>query len=130
MNSPERKSRLRRRCVIRIAASVCISATVLFYTCSVDSGRGDWSQQIIHNTSSAAARRPTIRTFFDPLLNHAEQAEQVEVWKRAWIKAGWDARTLGIDDARRHPSYKELIEQIDGLDWCKNVEFQRMCYIR
>ena len=58
-------------------------------------------------------RRPTIYTFYNPLLEDAfvtgmtesGDAALVEEWKTAWWDAGFEPRVLTLEDAKTHPQF-------------------------
>jgi len=73
---------------------------------------------------------PRMHTFFEPAYNQVEKLlEDLEVWKKSWREAGWNAIVLTLEDAKRHHSFEKFRDAFDNADY-KTNEYNRMCFYR
>jgi len=78
-----------------------------------------------HLTQSSTDR-PVMHTFFYSL----EEAEEnvLNLWKKEWTNAGFDAKVLTVEDAKRHPDFemvKNIMEPIHGENG-----YNALCFYR
>jgi len=80
------------------------------------------------------ANLPIINTFVQPLRGEVlliQDLTIIAIWKHAWKQAGWNPRVLSLEDAKKHPDYKEVNEEIRHLSPVMlKSEYQVMCYMR
>ena len=78
-------------------------------------------------------RVPVIYTYFDdiPQWTHEdrlENARQLQEWRRAWEKAGWEPRVISLRDIDREKY--DVDSAIQSIPLGSNKEYDRACYLR
>jgi len=71
-------------------------------------------------------RRPVMHTFYH--LESREEDQVVELWRKEWTNAGFDTRVLTLEDAVRHPAFKEVEGIMETLHGIRSHE--AMCFYR
>ena len=74
----------------------------------------------------------TIHTYYDPVEDVAEgsQRECIEVWKKAWLNAGWNPVISNRFDAAKHPRAAEFSAKADALGVVKHKGYNRARFLR
>lgn len=60
----------------------------------------------------------------------AEQERVVELWRKNWTDAGWDAQVLTEADAKRHPEYEKFRSGFEKLPIKNPKEYEMACFMR
>ena len=90
-------------------------------------------------TTEDGTGKPIIYTFYgtiDPSIKHTGMTDSaderlLQVWKEKWTEAGWDARILNLDDAKRHPRFSEFDEKLQQIPLNgPNEYYNQLCYYR
>jgi hypothetical protein len=111
--------------------------------------KGDVSPVLYHGVKDGSARRAvrsffvekkgysdlsssTIQTFFDaiPGSDSAEQQRQIDIWRNAWMAAGWNAVVNNRFDVARHPMFKEFAAKAKSFPTVNNPAYEFSCYVR
>lgn len=90
------------------------------------------------SSSEGSSNRPRIYTFFEPISQHAKttgmseaaDGRMLELWRRSWTDAGWDAQVLSLDVSRRHPLYNAYFSQLERVSLGPRPSYDRLCYLR
>lgn len=70
-----------------------------------------------------------IYAYHEPLGN-SEADELCGYWLETWQAQGWRPCILGLEDAYRHLSYKDLLVQVAGFPTINSRSFELACYRR
>lgn len=90
-------------------------------------------------TTEDGTGKPIIYTFYgtiDPSIKQTGMTDSaderlLQVWKEKWAEAGWDARILNLDDAKRHPRFSEFDEKLQKIPLNgPNGYYNQLCYYR
>jgi len=65
--------------------------------------------------------RPKIYTFHESVA--PDHDDLLMVWKRKWFEAGWNPVVLTLQNARRHPNYKELMRLLPAGQGARCLEW-------
>jgi len=68
---------------------------------------------------------PIIHTFYEKLI--IGEDDLLEAWKEEWTKAGFEARVLTLEDAKRHPYFKEMEKAVKPMF---QNGYDAMCFYR
>jgi hypothetical protein len=98
---------------------------LLFVSCFTVSGHNNvtTTPSQLQQPEDDSIRRPAMYTYFERIpidrrftdMTDEEDDEMLEFWKSSWTAAGWDPTVLGLDDARRHPSFDQYEHELDAL---------------
>jgi len=69
--------------------------------------------------------RPIMHTFYEK--GGGGQDDLLEVWKDEWEAAGFEAKVLKLEDAKRHPYYEKMEKVISPIF---TEKYNQMCYYR
>ena len=74
-----------------------------------------------------------VHTYFDdiPQWTHndrMESARQLQEWRRAWERAGWQPRVISSRDIDREKY--DVDSAVQGIPLGSNKEYDRACYLR
>ncbi len=88
------------------------------------------------STSTSTGTKPIMYTFYKRKRDKNEETTNgdqalLQLWTDKWTEAGWDARILTTDDAKRHPRFEEFDEKLSQVPLNGNNEdYNRLCYYR
>jgi len=68
---------------------------------------------------------PIMHTFYERLS--VGEDDLLEAWKEEWTKAGFEARVLTLEDAKRHPYFKEMEKVVKPMF---QNGYDAMCFYR
>lgn len=85
----------------------------------------------LYSTLDGNKDRPHIHTFFNYIDDPKVKGDNnlLELWKRAWYEAGWYPVVLTLEDAQRHPMFRDYENAFDSAKNPLNV-YNRMCFYR
>ena len=84
---------------------------------------------------ASSFRKPIMFTFYNPKDPNGRDfiGDQalLQFWTEKWNEAGWDARILTLDDAKKHPRFDEFEEKLNGVPLNgMNEVYNRLCFYR
>ena len=97
------------------------------------------NKRSLYHVTKDGTDKPIIYTFYstiDPSIKHTGMTDSadeslLQVWKEKWTEAGWDARLLNLDDAKRHPKFSEFDEKLQKISLNgPNEYYNQLCYYR
>ncbi len=96
---------------------------------------GDHYMKYSSKNSETGIRRPIMYTFYwpkeDGAVESAGDLELLDLWKERWYEAGWDARILSLNDAKKHPRFKEFEKKLKVVPFRgRNVVYNQLCFYR
>ena len=74
-----------------------------------------------------------VYTFYEPIKNSCNQEEYkklIDLWKRSWIRQGWNPVMFNLDDCKKHPLYNEIYEICEKRPTVNNKTFEMYCFLR
>jgi hypothetical protein len=65
-----------------------------------------------------------------PVWPERNQLDLIDIWKRSWIKRGWEPVVLTEDDAKTHPKFSYYKEKIWALPTEYGHDYEGACFMR
>jgi hypothetical protein len=74
-----------------------------------------------------------VYTFYEPIANsfyNNEYKDLIDLWKKSWIKQGWNPIIFNLNDSKKHPLYNEIYSICEKRPTLNEKNFEMYCYLR
>jgi len=118
-----------RRTTTKIAIAI-LSVAAIFAFSHNETYHRHLTESSTEGTVRVPVPVPVMHTFFHSFERPQDKPEEevLALWKREWTNAGFDAKVLTMEDAKRHPDFemvKNIMEPIHGENG-----YDALCFYR
>lgn len=75
-----------------------------------------------------------IYAFFDDVdeawINKNDENLLIDLWKKSWIKYGWNPIILNLQDSKKHKDYDHFLNKINNYPTIHSRKYIEICYLR
>lgn len=66
----------------------------------------------------------------EPWINHSDQNDLIEIWKKSWSYYGWTPVIYGIKECENCDGYEELYNACQKLPTVNSKKYEMYCFLR